>query len=134
MQDNGINHITPELTQDLEWLERKRWAEDHFRGCELNEDYYNALAALWVMLDWKIEDGWAKLQPIKAYWEYFKEQYSVRYADLMLQLSNPDTVKAIDGIIQEFNADLERIKRERDEAALRKFLDQIKNLLGIRKS
>ncbi len=68
--------------------------------------------------------SWGKvsyMEPVQPYADYLRGQYasdppSYEYA---LKNSNPETVAQIDAIAAEFNADLDRIKKENDvEAAL----------------
>ncbi len=69
-----------------------------------------------------------KLKPVRHYAEYFKEQ-DLMYQkagkhglfDAVMKRSNPKAVAAFDEIVDEYNADLPRIKLEQDKDAVQEY-------------
>lgn len=69
-----------------------------------------------------------KLKPVRHYEEYFRGQ-DLLYQDVgkpglleaVMRRSNPKAVAAFDQLVDEFNADLERIKNEKDNGAVQAF-------------
>ena len=69
-----------------------------------------------------------ELKPIRHYGEYFTDQDAMYRAkgkpglfDAVMQRSNPEAVAVFDRLVDEFNADLPRIKQEGDNEAVQAF-------------
>jgi hypothetical protein len=95
----------------------------------LNVDVLNAWAQIMPMFRSivKIE----QLEPIEKYEDYFKrkEAQSPGLYDYVMSLSSPEAVAALNDLATEFNADLDRIKREKDYGALEKYFERAREII-----
>jgi hypothetical protein len=74
--------------------------------------------------------GAEKVQKAERYEETVWRKATYRAgAELILQLSNPQAVAEFNAHIDAFNADIDRIKRENDAAAVRRFLEDAVKIL-----
>jgi hypothetical protein len=64
-----------------------------------------------------------RIKPAEHYETYIRRKNAPPIADLIMQLSDPEAVVAFDRIVDDFNADLERIKRDNDFSALKQFVE-----------
>lgn len=133
-----MNEKMPTFDDINDDLEVKRNVNNFFfaHGELLSEDFYNAWSPLHHVINYpEEEDAWKDLGPIPHYMEYFKKWYlkeinlvkkhdeekAKRYERLypkklarILELSDKEKVTEIDRLADEFNKDLDRIKKERD--------------------
>lgn len=94
----------------------------------LDQDYINA----WLLARMKASNGnFDEIQPVLHYGEYFQkkdQQFEATGRPGLLKAtmaaSNPDTVAVSDQLVDEFNADLPRIKEARDGTIIRAFVDR----------
>lgn len=75
-----------------------------------------------------------KVKPRKHYEEYVRENDAKNnengeYVAMVMAKSDPTAVAEFDRMVDEFNADLDRIKREKDYAVLAIFIARIKTLI-----
>ncbi len=115
-----------------------RYAEERFNdGYRLDHDTMN----VWVILGYIVPGlprSFEKIKPLRRYAEYVAEidrrhGENGRYSALLMQRSDPASVTAFDALVEAFNADLERIKREQDYATIKKFLASAKELVYSKK-
>ena len=88
-------------------------------GTGLDPDLLNTWGVVMLLRN-KIE-GYEKIQPIRHFHEYVLESPGPVYKYVM-EKSDPEKIKEFDALVDEFNADLERIKKEKDQKALKAFL------------
>lgn len=77
-----------------------------------------------------------RLKPVRHYAEYFEEQ-DLMYQkagkpglfDAVMKRSNPKAVAAFDQIVDEYNADLARIKSEQDSEAVQRYFKTASELI-----
>ncbi|MBI2410389.1 MAG: hypothetical protein HYV32_00640 [Candidatus Kerfeldbacteria bacterium] len=123
----------------------KKAIEGEFSGGrKLTGDSFNAWP-FGIMCD-EVDDAWP--WPAQYYEEYLRKQsrnaaeasYKSTgeekflqeadvYVDYVIQRSDPAAVVAFDHLVDEFNADLSRIREENDMIALREFHRRVKELI-----
>ena len=95
-------------------------------GRKLYGDSYN----VWARVNWcTTPEDTEKLKPLPHYKQNMEEakssngqnRYPQEEIEYVMQLSDPASVVAFDQLVDDFNADLERIKREKDFAAAQRF-------------
>lgn len=98
---------------------KQRFDQDLAREAGLRSDYSNA----WILVaNCEDETDFGALHSVQHYKEYLESGgYTAVEVDYIMQLSKPTAVEAIDRLVDEFNADLERIKREKDVATVKRF-------------
>jgi hypothetical protein len=99
-------------------------------GGRLCIDYVNAYATMgyWGGPYFPFE----KVKPLPTYKEFF-QRYSPSYLSTVLKLSNPEAMDELDRLVEAFNADLERIKKEKDTGACKKFFETMQALIHSKK-
>lgn len=106
-------------------------------GYRLDHDTMN----VWVILGYTIPSlpkSFEKLKPLRHYENYVRHIDQTHgengeYAALLMEKSDPRAVAAFDALVDEFNADLDRIKNERDYETAKKFLTKAKELIYSKK-
>lgn len=106
-------------------------------GCKLDHDAMN----VWVVLGYAVPAvpmTLERLKPVRHYQEYVEgidQKFGENgvYAAMIMQRSDPQTVAAFDALAVEFNADLERIKREKDFVTAKQYLEKAKELVYSKK-
>ncbi len=68
-------------------------------------------------------------KPVRSYEEYFREKGWGSEVKKIVELSNAENVKRIDALVAQFNAERERIIREKDQKNLDKFLRQVELII-----
>lgn len=111
----------------------KRAVEAFDNGYQLEHDTINVWNNL-VFIIPGIPQGLAKLNPRKHYEEYVREidarhNENGEYVALVMQRSTPARVAAFDKLADEFNADLERIKREEDFDSIQVYVKKAQELV-----
>lgn len=99
---------------------------DLFSKVGISVDAFN----VWNPNSMRATNGrFAELEPTQHYGEYFQDQdklYSAKgklgLFDAIMQRSNPEAVAAFDRLVDEFNADLPRIKEQGDNKTVQTFL------------
>lgn len=77
-------------------------------------------------------DKFESLKPLPQYDEYIKEgvfKDTPEVVEFILARSSQEAVNKLNNIIDRFNADLDRIKREKDAAAVEAFCREANNLV-----
>lgn len=94
----------------------------------LDRDSINA----WMLARMQSVNGkFDEIQPVLHYGQYFQQQ-DRKWAEAgkpglfkaTMEASNPDAVAAFDQLVDEFNADLPRIKAEKDGEIIKGFVDR----------
>ena len=114
---------------------RKELVDSGFSGGrKLYGDSYN----MWTRANWcEAPEDVEMLTPLPHYKQNMEEaqasdgksRYPQEEIEYVVQLSDPASVAAFDQLIDEFNADLERIKREKDFAAAKRFAERAHELI-----
>lgn len=131
---NIANMTETNDSQSTETLEprRKEIIDDHFTsGVGLYRDVMNIWTPLPMCVDGdSIDDDFlTELQPLPHYAEYIgAKQYTPAEIDYIFQKSSLEAIAEFDTLIDEYNADLERIKRARDGKKIMEFVDRAKAL------
>lgn len=80
--------------------------------------------------------GFDRLKPVRHYAEYFEEQDFMYQKvgkhglfDAVMKRSSPKAVAAFDQIVDEYNADLTRIKSEKDNSAVQGYFKRASELI-----
>ena len=110
---------------------QQRYLELHrsmFKTARLDSDTCNDWAKGIAGVD---EPGWLDVLNPK---QHYAERAIAHGGDsemtkLTLQLSDPEAVAEYDQIVDEFNADLERIRREMDQETVKKFWKKATDLI-----
>lgn len=91
---------------------------------------------VWVAISMQAQMGkFEELKPARHYSEYFAEQeakFKERGKGLLeatMKLSNPKSVEAFDKLVDEFNEDLPRIIREKDNETVQEFFHRAGQLI-----
>jgi len=79
------------------------------------------------------DETWNGLKERQYYVEEIQSRNIPGNAKLILELSDPTTVAAYDKLVDEFNSDLERIKKTKDATAVRDFYLRAKELIKSKK-
>lgn len=91
--------------------------DKHFRGnTGLSADALNDWQAILLF------------EPVKHYQEYFADKYPHLVEDIM-QKSSLEKVKEFDLLVDEFNANLEKIKKNNDQATIDFYLSRANGLI-----
>ena len=106
------------MAKNVEEIVKKGFSAEKRR---LNVDYFNAFVSLKY---WSATSEFEKMQPLETYEEYFNKYYPNVFVDVM-DLSNLEIVIIINRLVNTFNSDLERIKKEKDSKAVKGFLLEI---------
>ncbi len=141
----GPNYVDPEtferkdfpFANDDQKLIQKKLKRDSLRVKEemeranytLNPDYFNAWGCLHLTDDDVADDIFQKISPIPHYQKYFARNGLSSVAEKIIQLSNPDMVKEIDALVDEFNSQLENCKKNNDRKTLRTIAIKAINLI-----
>lgn len=105
----------------------------HFSGGrKLSIDFVNAYASLQTCFNYNKDIFFKELKPVQTYEEYFRNS-SPRSYSFNMELSDKETIIALDKLIVAFNLDLERIKRERDITTAKSFFENIANLMSLKR-
>ncbi len=117
MENENLDTFT--LEEQNELIER------HFRnGKGLSADYINAYAYIDALLrDMELE----KIKPVKTYREYLMN--TPEYYHHTMELSDDKAIAELDRLVNEFNSDVERIKREKDANTVRNFIRSVNDLV-----
>ncbi|TSD01923.1 MAG: hypothetical protein Athens071425_238 [Parcubacteria group bacterium Athens0714_25] len=111
--------------------EEKEIIEKHFRGGrKLSLDYRNSLTMLHAQC--YPENGivqFEKILPVKSYEEYLENNYPVSYRQYTMHLSDQGGVAILNALVDEFNSNLDKIKKEKDAKAVKDFLRAVLQLL-----
>jgi len=68
--------------------------------------------------------GCQKLKPYPSYRQLL-EDWEPRHAAILIKESDPEAIKKYDAEVEQYNADLERIKAENDANAVRIFVERL---------
>lgn len=106
-------------------------------GCNLDHDSMNVWNSLAYVMP-AVPQSLDKAKPRRHYRDYTAEidqshGENGEYVEMIMQRSAPEAVTAFDALVEAFNADLERIKREQDYATIKKFLASAKELVYSKK-
>lgn len=122
-------------SQSTETLEprRKEIIDDHFAsGVSLYRDVINIWTPLPLFLNDEtvIDDEFLEeVKPLPHYAEYIgAKQYTPAEIDYIFQKSSLEVIAEFDALIDEYNADLERIIREKDGKKIMEFVNRAKAL------
>ena len=65
--------------------------------------------------------------------QHYEEYISIHVKDVrrIMELSDPEAVVAMNRLVDEYNADLDRIKRERDSVAVKVFIARATQLVNL---
>jgi hypothetical protein len=134
------------ISPDEEWLMKKNgWGEQEIlqwrkekkekRKAEvehtvqltgLDHDSFNE----WVNLYYVTSEKIADLAPRHSYEEYVRNtNKDQELIEFILRVSKPEAVKDFDDLANEFNNDLDRIKREGDLVAVKIFFERSRSLI-----
>ncbi|MDQ5890082.1 MAG: hypothetical protein QG609_575 [Patescibacteria group bacterium] len=75
------------------------------------------------------DETWNRLKERLRYEEEIQSRRLPGDIELVMELSDPTTVAAYDKLVDEFNSDLERIKKTKDATAVRDFYLRAKELI-----
>lgn len=111
----------------------KHAQESFGNGYKLDHDAMNVWSSLGYVIP-ALPQSLEKLKPRQHYEEYVRENDQKsneggEYTELVMKNSDPGAVAAFDALVDEFNADLDRIKREKDYAALAAFIARVKEVI-----
>lgn len=128
-EDNGNEkagaefEVSPENKSVPIWVSKGYKVFPHFG----NAFYANTYAVVGERVE--------RLKPITHYEEFLREDTSVLEQEYneVVQFSDSATVRAINEIIDRFNADLGRIKQEKDFATAKQLLDELQRLVNEKK-
>lgn len=107
--------------------------ESFGNGARLDHDAMNVWQNLGYVMP-ALPQSMEKIKPRKHYEEYIRENDAKsnedgEYTTMVMAKSDPAAVAEFDALVDEFNADLERIKREKDYAALQRFIARAKEII-----
>lgn len=109
--------------------ERKKIVESGFsEGRNLYGDMFN----VWVLLGFTPPEEIETITPLSYYRQYMEERkrsYSQGEINYVMELSDPGAIADFDRLVDEFNSDLERIKRDKDVATIKKFQQKASELI-----
>lgn len=104
---------------------------DFSSGKKLYHDIFSVWA---VLVFFNTPESIETLVALQHYRQYMEENnFSLEEIDYIMSLSDPEDVTAFDQLIDEFNADLERIKTTRDTSAIKIFHAKAKQLFSAKK-
>ena len=104
---------------------KKRVDQGFSDGRKLYGDSYNEFGWLIAYVDIdSVQMIPPNYLPLKHYEEYIRAHSPQDELDYVMQLSDPEAVAAYNKFIDELNADLERIIKEKDVTALEAFLER----------
>lgn len=111
--------------------QRKKVDEKFGKDGRLDEDAINA----WPMMipEKPSELFWEILKPIEKYKDYLIMQYDKASFDYVISKSDPEAILELDRLIDEFNADFERIKEEKNCDALLAWRDRAVKIIREKK-
>lgn len=106
-------------------------------GCNLDHDSMNVWNSLAYVMP-AVPQSLDKAKPRRHYRDYTAEidqshGENGEYVEMIMQRSAPEAVSAFDALVDEFNADLDRIKLERDFEAIKRFVNKAKELVYSKK-
>lgn len=89
----------------------------------LDTDARNVFARLDIAVSKGSRGEQFSVEPLPHYGDYLRERAGTTSDELnlILRLSDPEAVAAFDRVVDEFNADIERINREQDFEAVRRY-------------
>jgi hypothetical protein len=93
--------------------------------------FHDAVNSLGLLAALPTEINIEEVMPLEHYEEYLlrqEEKFPGQY-ELVMSLSDPAAVAAFNALIDEFNADLTRIKREKDYATCENFVRKLVKLI-----
>jgi len=94
----------------------------------------DTLAAGWIVAEAHAASGrCGELKPIKHYREYIENQHGSEVADLTLKLSDPEAVAEFDRRVDEFNANLEKYRKQGDGSAIFTYIQEVKELANSKR-
>ena len=75
------------------------------------------------------------LEPMLYYEKYYREKHTIpEVVDKIIELSDKEQIKKYDALVDEFNSDLERIKKESDSSRVTYFLNNFEKIIGENKT
>ncbi len=96
----------------------------------IDADLLNAWTALNLVLQNPDGNFWDDLGPVRKFEDQVRGGgYAAEEAERIIDGTNPDIVGKYNKLVEEFNADLERLKREKDAAAARDFYNRAMKLI-----
>lgn len=110
---------TPELSQEM--------IDRHFKKNNINIDALNAWAYMSIRIS--LPNGLKKIDPVPHYEEYFRKHYP-GCAKYIIERTSKESMNEFNRLADEFNKDLERIKKENDIQTIRDYLNKIQKLLS----
>jgi len=102
--------------------------ERHFsKGYKLDQDSINVWAYLVFVTN---PEKTKRLKPLEHYEDYIRRiNTSDEVYKCKMKLSNPETAATFDQLVDEFNADLERMVTEQDFATAQNFMQRARELV-----
>jgi len=70
------------------------------------------------------------LHPVRHYEDRQRELYGPTAAEEVIQASDSDAMRRYNQIVDEFNAEIDRINREKDVETVRRYLKRVKEVLS----
>ena len=114
--------------------ERRQLIDDHFAGgTGLFRDVINIWAPLPMCVDGdSIDDEFLEeIKPLPHYEEYIgRRHYSPAEVDYIFQKSSLEAITKFDALIDEYNADLARIKKEKNGRKIMEFVSRAEALFA----
>ena len=105
---------------------RKAEVEHTVQLTGLDHDSFNG----WVSLYYVTAEGISGLTPRLTYEEYVRStNKDPELIEFILRVSRPEAVNAFDDLADEFNKDLDRIKRDKDLVAVKNFFERAQLLI-----
>ena len=119
----NISNINPESEKSLKVRSKMEYLDNYFKQKLL----YHA-ADVWDQIQLALIDPESvlELKPMLHYEKYYREEYKnveifPEVIDKIIELSDKEQMKKYDTLVDEFNADLELIKKEHDSQKLQYF-------------
>lgn len=111
------NDYKPVELPPLDIAKEKNMVDRHFTAnTGLNED---------AISDWSLAQ---LLEPVKHYEEYFRGKYPY-LVDYIMEKSSLEKVKKFDQLADEYNLELEQIRKNNDQATAMSYLDKAVKLI-----
>ena len=73
---------------------------------------------VWECITWVELGKFDRLKPALKYYEYLTKEGNYASADYVIQISNKENIAKYDAVIEEYNADFDRIIEEKDWEAV----------------
>lgn len=126
-------HVEPQKEQRKEPTSMEDKIYRHFDGFALCSDVCSQLLTRLQMIAYKkrFEQLNTPMMHYSEYVEYAFSAYGDEYVQAIMEQSDASVVSQFDSAIDTFNEDMERIRNESDEAALKQFIQDVGALFSI---